>query len=76
MEIESTDAENNLMVTKGRLGGGISQETQYYLKNTHYYIKKKITNKDPLHSTGNPTQYYAKLLQSYPILCDPMDYSP
>ena len=77
MEIESTDAENNFMVTKGGLGGGINQETQYYLQNTHYYIKKKkkkITNKDPLHSTGNPTQYYAKLLQSYPILCNPVDY--
>ena len=41
MEIESTDAENNFMVTKGGLGGGINQETQYYLQNTHYYIKKK-----------------------------------
>ena len=48
------DVENKLMITNGRMGGGINWETGIDMY-TLLYIKQ-MTNKD-LPSTGNSTQY-------------------
>ena len=39
----------------GKVGGGINWETGIDI-HTRLYIKQ-VTNKDPLHSTGNPTRH-------------------
>ena len=48
--------ENKLVVTKGERGGEINQEFEINI----YILQcsKQITNKHPLYSTGNSTQYY------------------